>query len=1040
MEHALDEVKAAVKQLLSKLRPGDAATLVGFNDTMFIAAEREKDRRGARAGRRSADARGAARRSTTRRSGARSGEPGVGPQGHRHLLGRRRSQQPDLARSGDRARAGQRRDALHRRLRRRRDRAGAAQQPRDLRAGHRRPRVLSAARRRSSTACSTRSSRSWPISTCCRIPRPTRSRTTRWREIKVRVQKGNYDIRARQDTGQPDPAGGEVIMRQRIGVSPSSSAVVAATVLSARRRAAAVGAAGRRRSDAVIPERRRGGHRRRRRRRQAGAAGARPDAADFTVTVAGQAAAGRHRGVRRRAPAPPPAGARRPRRCARQHQRRRRHRPAVRVRRRSEHARTGQRAPRRRRRPRRSSSRLSFADRSALMLLPLGPNVDVHLGARPGRDGLQRVTGPGGRSTAWEYGSLTEARDIANRNQIALRTVGERECGGGAASGSESAPASPAPRGAGGADDRRRRGGRRLAAARGGAAAAGPAAPAARRRPAERGGGGWRGARAARRRLSGFGRTVLARHADAGRVGVADGADEVAGQHHVAAPDAGALARVRGDKTVVLISGGWPLDERDEISHHAHRRREAAAARATVFTVFVPPTSFSADRRMMTIDAAGRRSYLYSGPLETLAAHDRRRVVPRRSRARKRPSSGSGASCPATTASASRRIPSDADGKGAADEGAGLARRRHRPRARDLRRADLRGSRLGGAPRRCARGPGAGDRSRPARHELSLRGSRRTRRAVRLLVTGEASRAQPGDGDAPGAGQRPGRQEGRWPARSSSPNGGGDMLPFSTNVAVPPGSYIVRVGVMDGAGRVGSVDHRVDAQDVPLGALSATGPLLVRVPAGTSARAAPRAGRRPAGRTAGARDRSRQGEATGSPARCRVRDRRRRPTAGTAPRAGRALARPAGRRGARAGGRRHARACRPATYVVRAKVTSGERDRRRGAPRVHGSRGGARRQRGSARLRRRPAETSHGPRTRTASRMPVRDRAAVRPRPRARAAGPRPVPRSRRRAARRLRRRRCASCSNARAPRACPAWSISDAVAAQRRRRRSSRA
>ena len=43
MEHALDDVKAAVKQLLSKLRPGDAATIIGFNDNAFIAAEREKD-------------------------------------------------------------------------------------------------------------------------------------------------------------------------------------------------------------------------------------------------------------------------------------------------------------------------------------------------------------------------------------------------------------------------------------------------------------------------------------------------------------------------------------------------------------------------------------------------------------------------------------------------------------------------------------------------------------------------------------------------------------------------------------------------------------------------------------------------------------------------------------------------------------------------------------------------------------------------------------------------------------------------------------
>ena len=42
MEHALDKVKAAVKQLLAKLRPGDAATL-GASTTTCIAAEREKD-------------------------------------------------------------------------------------------------------------------------------------------------------------------------------------------------------------------------------------------------------------------------------------------------------------------------------------------------------------------------------------------------------------------------------------------------------------------------------------------------------------------------------------------------------------------------------------------------------------------------------------------------------------------------------------------------------------------------------------------------------------------------------------------------------------------------------------------------------------------------------------------------------------------------------------------------------------------------------------------------------------------------------------
>ena len=43
MEAALPSVKAAVKQLLGKLRKGDAATLTGFNDTTFILTEREKD-------------------------------------------------------------------------------------------------------------------------------------------------------------------------------------------------------------------------------------------------------------------------------------------------------------------------------------------------------------------------------------------------------------------------------------------------------------------------------------------------------------------------------------------------------------------------------------------------------------------------------------------------------------------------------------------------------------------------------------------------------------------------------------------------------------------------------------------------------------------------------------------------------------------------------------------------------------------------------------------------------------------------------------
>jgi VWFA-related protein len=45
MEAALGRVKEAVKQFLARLRPADAVTLVGFNDTTFVLAEREQDQR-----------------------------------------------------------------------------------------------------------------------------------------------------------------------------------------------------------------------------------------------------------------------------------------------------------------------------------------------------------------------------------------------------------------------------------------------------------------------------------------------------------------------------------------------------------------------------------------------------------------------------------------------------------------------------------------------------------------------------------------------------------------------------------------------------------------------------------------------------------------------------------------------------------------------------------------------------------------------------------------------------------------------------------
>jgi Ca-activated chloride channel homolog len=43
MEHAIGNVKRAAKGFLGKLRPDDRATIIGFNDTLFLVAERESD-------------------------------------------------------------------------------------------------------------------------------------------------------------------------------------------------------------------------------------------------------------------------------------------------------------------------------------------------------------------------------------------------------------------------------------------------------------------------------------------------------------------------------------------------------------------------------------------------------------------------------------------------------------------------------------------------------------------------------------------------------------------------------------------------------------------------------------------------------------------------------------------------------------------------------------------------------------------------------------------------------------------------------------
>ena len=286
------------------------------------------------------------------------------------------------------------------------------------------------------------------------------------------------------------------------------------------------------------------------------------------------------------------------------------------------------------------------------------------------------------------------------------------------------------------------------------------------------------------------------------------------------------LAHVNGDKTVILISGGWPLEEREETSVLGPVAAEAAAARVTLFSVYVPATSFAADRRVMTSTPA-RDQYLHLGPLEMLAGMT------------------GGASFRAEVNAEGvfdrlgrelggyyrigvEKQPGDQDGKSRRMKVA-VARGGTTVRAReifDVRTYEDRdwAARLGAALEGPLPATGVG-----LRLTSYVAPDREDRSRVKIVLAGEASRMQ--------AGQATVRVlvrdlEGNRVLSGEQPVGEAtaDGLQFSTNLPVAPGTYIVRVGVMDSTGRVGSVEHRVEARPVTVGPLSATGPLLVRVP------------------------------------------------------------------------------------------------------------------------------------------------------------------------------------------------------------------
>lgn len=448
-------------------------------------------------------------------------------------------------------------------------------------------------------------------------------------------------------------------------------------------------------------------------------------------------------------------------------------------------------------------SGLTLADRSALISLPVGTSVGFTWAHDQVREALVRGAALGGTSpTNWEFGSLSEARDIATRGgTFALRDISARACGNSSpGTVGIAAPTAPGAQGGSGGQSPAAGGGRMPSSSQAGDGASDSCMRELQRQAELT----WSMTRATS--LSSL--TALRQQLNQ-------------------------LRRVQGDKTVVLISGGWPLEQSEETAVVDTVAAEAAQARATIFSVFVPRLSVNAESRRSISSTPLIDQSIHYWPLETLASKTGGRSF----------RVGVGAEGIfdrlAREVSGYYRLGVEKKAGDAGASGREMKVEVRRPditvRAReifDLATYEDRdwAARLGSALDSPIPATALGlrvtsyvaqDPDQPAR--------------LRLVLTGEASRVQPGEAtlqivvrDLKGTSIAAGGE------RLGEPEG--NVLPFAVNMRVPPGSYMVRVAIMDGAGRVGSVDHRVEARPVQLGKISVTGPLLVHVPPAAGAR------------------------------------------------------------------------------------------------------------------------------------------------------------------------------------------------------------
>jgi VWFA-related protein len=445
-------------------------------------------------------------------------------------------------------------------------------------------------------------------------------------------------------------------------------------------------------------------------------------------------------------------------------------------------------------------SRLAPADRSALVLMPVGTGLPFTADHASVHRALQHATGLAMVTLEPRNLGLDEVRAIASGDYMALADAAARECPGGR-SGLSASGGSPSD--AGSSDG----------GGQGGNDAPGTAGS---------------GSRSTGASVSAFGtndsctRQIQFEARSAWQQLHSTTLSSLAALRAVLQR----LKRYPGEKAVFLISGGWPLETREGMSELRPVAAVAAEAHVTLYSLFAPADEGSADRRTITTtplaDMTVRR-----WPLETLAT---------------------------MTGGGSYRVDVGAEGTFArlSRELSGFYRlgieQDASDRNDDARPMNVNVGRSGvnvRAPQRFTARTYA-ERDLSARLEDALAspipatgiGIRLTTYVeadpeqlshVRIMLAGDATRMQRGDvtfqvvlDDAHGKPVAGGKQ--------SLGEAAGEEFPFATSLSVEPGLYTIRAAIMDAAGTVGSVHHPVDARRISIGPLTAGGIMLVRVP------------------------------------------------------------------------------------------------------------------------------------------------------------------------------------------------------------------